>query len=663
MQDQEKSEARDRRQPGRSSTNSLWAGRSKVDPAPPSLNAQTLPALFVAQALERRFLPFARCRHFESLAWEVVSWNRTAHEVLLLANLLKERCGVKPGDRVAIVSSTRYEWIVADLAILSIGAVSVAVYHSLTSADSGFVLWDSDAQVVFAENEEQVRKICEISKDPFEVPQTEYAPAGQITYSVRHIISFEALSAQVDCASLHLYHDVCSAEARASLSDDSTFDSLRQISQHVKATDLASIVYTSGTTGAPKGVAQTHDNHVAMLDSVMLSGLVGRGEGVFLYLPLAHSFARLIAYAVVSSGGDLIFSAVTDRKKSKFQPTQILRDLSDSDPLIFPSVPRLFEKVMEGLSQPKVFKEKVAKWAVDVTADARRGTLGTGFVAKQKLKLASRIIPRVREKVFGKKLLYCISGGAPISVEALEFFQDLGVLICEGYGLTETTPAMAANIPNQMKFGTVGRLFECNEVRIAPFDGEIEVRGRNVASGYWKCPKATADAWDAEGWFKTGDIGEIDEEGFLKITDRKKDIIVLAGGKKVPPAYIEGKLKNSGFISNALVFGERRPYLIALLTLNEANVRAALEEQGHTLPPGGQAIAQDPNVRALLSAEVSRMNAKLASFEQIKRFEALAEDFTLENGLLTPSLKLKRRLVIERFSAQIDAVYARPGLE
>ncbi len=304
--------------------------------------------------------------------------------------------------------------------------------------------------------------------------------------------------------------------------------------------------------------------------------------------------------------------------------------------------------------------EKLIAWALRVRKEALcypdHSQVPLGI--QLRLLLANTLVTKVKRKLFGNRLKFCVSGGAPISIETLEFFKTLGVTIYEGYGLTETTPAMTANTAEHCTLGTVGRAFEGVEIRIAESDGEILVRGANVAKGYWRAPKGTAESWSADGWFATGDIGEFTPDGFLRITDRKKDLIVTAGGKKIPPALLEGKIKASSFISHALIFGERKPFIVALITLDEPHVREWAKGYPHLTQGDFPALVNSPEVRKIVQDDIDRINKDLAGYEQIKRHMILAEDFTVENGLLSPSMKLKRKVATQRYIEQIEALYA-----
>lgn len=651
---------RDRRKPGVTRSNTLWPQRAAAEspfPPPSPIPEHNIAQLFLATAAERQHKFFARFKSSPKDEWNWITWQHAGKVVCEIAQKLEE-CGVKRGDRVAVMSSTRYEWLLADLAILALGAVSVPIFQTLTAQEAGYVLWDSDAKVVFAENQEQVDKLALIDNKPFVVPKIEGFEGGEVTIALDKVLTFE------EAESFSLGSKVTGIKSFASLEVGNIGDPENLIPIWIKRTsairsnEIASIVYTSGTTDPPKGVVQTHGNHLAMLDMVVLSGLVSIGEGVFLYLPLAHSFARLIAYAILPSAGDLIFPTIIDKKASKFDAKQLIKDLRETGPRIFPSVPRIFEKLQDTLSGggKPTRKSKLLAWARTIhSAELQSDRPNRNPILGLKRKLARQIVRSVKKKLFGENLLYCVSGGAPISVDTLKFFQSIDIIILEGYGLTETCPATNVNTIEKYKFGTVGRFFEGVECILNPDDGEICVRGGNIAQGYWKRPKSTRASWPGEGWFMTGDIGEIDEEGFLRITDRKKDIIVTSGGKKIPPTLIEGMLKNSPYISQALVYGEKRNYLVALITVNPQALIDWINSAG-----GGKEIgkiSENEAVKQLIGKEIERLLGGLASYEQVKKFVVLEEDFTIENGLLGPSLKVKRKEVVGRYGGVIEGMY------
>lgn len=614
-------------------------------------STSNLPAAFfaiAAQEPERAVYAQAFTLPSGEREWRSASYRAVRERILKLGAFLRSR-GVMPGDRVAIVSNTRPEWLEADLAILSIGGVVVSVYQSLTAHDIGYILFDSGATVVFAENQEQVDKIVKLLAEPCAIPAHEDRPASEVRTTVRLVIAFEAVAPNP----LVVGWEGVIAETPTPAGPPQAMDT---IARGV----LATLVYTSGTTGPPKGVMQTHGNHLSNIRQVHQAEMFRDDFTLFLFLPLAHSFAKLIGYIGFLTPATLRFPAIIDRTSSRADPTSISRDIREAQADVLPVVPRLLEKIEEGVMN-RTLAGGIGRVLGRAIAAAK-----VVFRAKQERRvapLATRLVYRVtaplrrkvRRTLFGDRFRYAISGGAKLPVETAEFFAALGVEVLEGYGLTETCVATNVNRTGRAKIGSVGPVVAKDlEVRIEP-DGEISFRGPNVTSGYYKRPTATKAAWDDEGWFHTGDLGSIDHDGFLSIVGRKKEIIVTAGGKKIPPEGIEQKLKASRYISQAVLMGEGKPYCVALVTLNPPEVRAHFASLGVAF--GGELHA-DERVRALVWRDVSGVNATLASFESVKKIHILPEEMTIENGLLTPTFKVKRKAVANRYLAEYEALYS-----
>ena len=542
-------------------------------------------------------------------------------------------------NRVAIISQTRAEWALADIAIAAAEYTSVSVFQTLTAEEIAYLLWDSDSTIVFAENEEQLAKLQQIDGKEIEVPKVEWSNSTSATINLDIVITFEKID----------NNELISHFQNRLFYWGDLVNSSQNADQNLPKTSIqnlvSSIVYTSGTTDAPKGVVQLHSNHIEMCRSVVRSGLVGNGKGVFLHLPLAHSFAKVVFYVVMYSGGDITFPTVASTKNSKIIPELIFKDIKSCAPKIFPSVPRIYEKLAQSItSKISSGPMSIFKLFMKIGKDEPN----QGYLDKVLINVRSILLSPVRNKIFGARLNHCISGGAPISIEILKFFYRLGVVILEGYGLTETTPAIGVNNLKFIKFGTIGKPFDCNIVKQGD-DGELIVKGLNVSIGYFKRIVGTENSYSKDGWFQTGDITEIDDEGFIKITDRKKDILVLSTGKKVPPTLIESKFKRSLLISQVLVIGEKKNYLSALITLNRSYLLNNLNLD----------FDQDINeIEKLIDEEIQAVNRDLASFEQIKKFKILKDEFTVENGLLTPSLKIKRKNVTNLYQSEIDSLYS-----
>jgi long-chain acyl-CoA synthetase len=580
-----------------------------------------------------------RYRHRTADGWHDVTWERMAERVRAIAAGLVQ-LGLEPGDRVAILSGTRAEWMEIDFAILACGAITVPIYQSNLPAECGYILVNSDSSVVFVENAKQRAKIEEITGRGFELDGI----TEKIDLSAVVTIEGEPGAGQSLAGLMHR-----GREALGSL--------LHEIDgriAEVRRDQLATIVYTSGTTGPPKGVLQTHGNHLAAVESLLRLGIARERDVDFFFLPLAHSFARLIEYFGVAVGSVTAFARGIDT---------LADDLASARPHLVPAVPRIYEKLYARMQAARDesggLKRALFDWALGVgRARSRCEQARRPVPALVRLQhtLAHRLVFSRIHELLGGNVRYMVSGGAPLSREIAEFFHATGILILEGYGLTETTPILTCNRPDAFRFGTVGLPLDCCEVRIAA-DGEILARGANVALGYHRRPEATAESWDADGWFHTGDIGEFDADGFLRITDRKKDLIKTSGGKYVAPQKIENLLKLQPHVSQAVVIGDNRKYCVALVTLDvdELGRWAAAHGIADASPA---ALAASPAVRQLIESEVAHANRELASFEQVKYFRILPRDLTVETGELTPSLKVKRKVVAERYHREIEEMYA-----
>ena len=526
--------------------------------------------------------------------WREVSWQEAGDRIDRLARALLAH-GVRKGDAVAVLSRTRLEWILLDWAIMSVGAVVVGLYPTNTAAECAYVLGHSEAVLAFAEDDEQRGKLDSIRSD---LPR------------LREIVAFEQLS---------------------------EFDGDGGEPDPVEENDLATLIYTSGTTGPPKGCMLTHKNLTTAAIRVR-THMEGTTDTVLLFLPMAHSFARICHQSAAFHGATLALCA---------DVAHVPEALKRTRPTILPAVPRVYEKVHANavgeIERAGGAKRAIGRWALRVgsrTSALRRSGRPLPWALRAQLALADRLVfAKVRERL-GGRLRLGVSGAAPLGIDVLEFFHSLNMLVIEGYGLTETASSLSVNDPDDYRFGTVGRAVDGCEVRIAD-DGEILVRSDTIFAGYYKDEEATAAAFTADGFFRTGDIGELDEHGWLKITDRKKDLIITAGGKNIAPQNLENALKSSRFVSQALVVGDRRPYVAALVTLDPSEVADA---------------GRDPH--ELVQEVVDVVNRDRVRVEQIKRFAILPRDFSQEEGELTPTLKLKRRVVEEHFADEIDRLYS-----
>ena len=597
---------------------------------------RSLPQMFFSRARDLAERP--RYRHFAGGRWQDVSWRETEERVRRLTAALID-LGVAPGARIALLSATRAEWAEIDLAILACGALTIPVYQSVLPAECGYILANAEAEIVFVENAKARAKVDEVLEHGFELD------------GVRQRVSLKTVIGIVDDAGAGPTLSgllARGAEVLPRLRDE--------VERRVDALDraaLATIVYTSGTTGPPKGVPQTHGNHLAAVEATLRLGIIREGEVDFFFLPLAHSFARLIEYVGIAAGTTTAFARSIDT---------LIEDLPATRPHLVPAVPRVYEKIFARIQAAREasggLRGALFDWAVGVGRERSRleeQRQPLPLLLWLQAELAHRLVFARIHGLLGGQVRLLLSGGAPLAPDIARFFHAIGLLVLEGYGLTETTPVLTVNRPDRYKLGTVGLPLDCCEIRLAE-DGEILARGANVASGYYRRPEATAESWDAEGWFHTGDIGVIDEDGFLRITDRKKDLIKTSGGKYVAPQKIENLLKLRPYVSQAVVIGDQRKYCVALVTLDAEEVARWAREHGRTLA-GPEAMAADPDVRALIEAEVAEVNRDLASWESIKRVRILPRDFSPETGELTPSLKVKRKVVAERYRDAIDEMY------
>lgn len=539
--------------------------------------------------------------------------------------------GVEAGDRVALLSENRWEWMVADFGILTAGAVSVPIHPGLTARQTAYILADSGARVALVSTPELTARVLEARRD---------AP-GLAT-----VISFDdTASAVPGVQPLAAVFDAGRAYAEAHRGD------YRRRRDQVAPEDLASIIYTSGTTGDPKGVMLTHANFA--YNATACCGVFDflPSDLALSFLPLCHVFERTVDYCYYYSGcrvvhiGDL--NQVTD-SFARFRPTT------------FAAVPRLYEKMYARIQERVPPSRRwLVDWAVAQGRQAFRRQLAgrpPGPWLSMTRALARRLVFQKIRQGLGGRWRFSISGGAPLAAELSEFFNSVDLPVLEGYGLTETSPVIAINSMVRPKPGTVGRPLPGLEVRIAA-DGEVMTRGPHIMKGYWQAPDMTAKTIDAEGWLATGDLGVLDDQGYLAITDRKKEIIVTAQGKNIAPQPLENALKQLPSVSQAMVIGDRRPYLVALV-VPDFEVLASRGHRAGTPVAEPAALAVDPVVRATIQAEMESISGRFAHHEQIRRFALLPRDFTQEMDEMTPTLKLKRRVIRQHFETEIEALYA-----
>jgi long-chain acyl-CoA synthetase len=544
-----------------------------------------------------------------------------------------EELGVRSGDRVAILSENRPEWAIADFACLQLGVTDVPIYPNLPSDQIAYVLRDSGAVAIFVSNAEQAAKV---------------APIRGECPTLRHVITFadSAEGADVTLSSLETSGAAVETDARRGV--------LRDRAMAVRPDDVATLIYTSGTTGEPKGVMLTHDNIFSNVAASRVAVPFEGNDTCLSFLPLSHIFERMAGhYLMFATGTSIAYAESVDT---------VPLNLSEVRPTLVLSVPRLYEKmyarVLESALSGGAVKKQIFFWArgvADRWADVKlAGGTPAGLLAVQ-YKIAQRLVFSKLQARTGGRLRYFVSGGAPLAPEINKFFYASGLVILEGYGLTETSPVMAVNTPANFRLGTVGKPIAGVEVTIAS-DGEILTRGPNVMKGYYNKPTATAEAIDSEGWFHTGDIGEI-RDGFLAITDRKKDIIVTAGGKNIAPQPIENKIKTNKYVSQAVMIGDKRKFPVVLVVPNWDSLEKWAKLQNILWTDRAQLLAM-PTIRKKMEKEVASEVSELARYEMPKKVALLEHDFSIERGELTPTLKVKRRVVDKTYKKQIDDLYA-----
>jgi len=534
--------------------------------------------------------------------------------------------GVEVGDRVCILAETRLEWTLASLGASAAGAVAVPVYPTNAPSECKWVAGNSGARAIFCENEGQLAKIEEVRE---ELPDLE------------HVIGIDEGGGELSLDELR---------ARGRERDRGE---LGPRQEQVSPEDPYTIVYTSGTTGAPKGVVLTHANAMAVCQMVEELEFVEPGDVSYLDLPLAHVFALITMLATVDEGTTLIYFGGNTR--------EILAEIIETKPTYVPSVPRIFEKlygaamkmVASGSEEEQERFRKAVKLGVEVRTRRQRGDDVPAELAEQFEQADAEIFQRVRG-LFGGEVRQAVSGAAPIAPEILEFFYAAGVPVLEGWGMTETTGVGTVGTLDHFKFGTVGRALPGVELKIAD-DGEILCRGPHIFREYWRNPEATEETM-SDGWLRTGDLGELDDEGYLKITGRKKDIIITAGGKNLTPANIENDLKQSPFISQAVMYGDRKPFPVAMITLDPEEIVPWAQEQG--LPEDIESLAEHEKVHEMIQTELDRANSNYARVEQIKKFTILDHDLSVETGELTPSLKVKRNVIYDRYGDLFESLYS-----
>lgn len=589
----------------------------------------TLVSIFFETAATHADRPAARYK--KDGRWVSVTWKEMEEAARRLARALIAS-KVQPGDTVALIGNTTYPWVLCELAIHMAGAKSVPIYASLTAEEVEYQLNDAGCTFAFAQDEGQVQKFKE-TREKTQVREVVHIEgAGEDEY----VVSFDDFAAR---------------------GDENEEEGNGEIDRRVEAIDpeeTAVFIYTSGTTGKPKGVMLTHANWAYEAWAISKLRIIRPEDEQLIYLPLSHSFGQVLKTAWFREGHAMAFAESIDK---------LVDNIGEVRPTVMGSVPRIFEKIFtkvvsSGVESPGL-KGKLFRWAMDHFeryAEARsqgRSYGGLGFTLAQKL-VFSKVAERLNG-LLGGRLRYFVSGGAPLSPKIMYFFELADIKILEGYGLTETSAATCVNRPEKIKPGTVGPPVPGTEIRIAE-DGEILIRGPGVMKGYHNRPEETKEAIEPDGWFHSGDIGELDEDGYLKITDRKKDIIVTAGGKNIAPQNLENQLKTHPLISQVVVHGDKRKFLSALITVDADSAAEWARKQGLQFS-SYEELTRLPELRAEIQKAVDELNAHLASYETIKKFAILEKDFSIEDGTLTPSLKVKRREVEKRYAEILDGFY------
>jgi len=577
--------------------------------------------------------------HRQAGAWLPISSQDFGRNVARTARAL-QTCGIRKGDRIAILSENRPEWPIADIASLLLGAVTVPLYTTLTAEQTAFVLQDSGCRVIFLSSDQQLQKILSI------LPQTSLEKIV-VMDPLQNIGTLTASSAK--CVTM----DQMIREMPSDLGAE-----IEAQARTIGPDDLATIVYTSGTTGTSKGAMLTHGNIASNIGCSLLGFDMHPGLISISFLPLCHITARHVDFAMLYHGVTLAYCPSME---------QLPAALLEVRPSLFVAVPRVYEKIYaQAEHKAKGFaKHAIFEWALSVGNAHKPEILAGRTPTSRDWKVANKLVfSKIREGMGGRVEAF-ISGGAPLGRELAEWYASVGIRIHEGYGLTETSPVIAVNTPVNHRIGTVGKVLPNIEVRIAE-DGEILVRGPSVFKGYWNRPEETRNAFmdlqsnDGQpkgGWFKTGDIGHIDADGYLSVTDRKKDLIKTSGGKFIAPQPIENSLKLSPLIGTAAVLGDKRKFPAVIVSPNFVSLEHWAQLNDIPFASRAELIAH-PKVQALYEEIVEGVNQKLARFEKLKRVLLVADEFSIANGILTPTMKLRRRVVEERYRRQIDALYA-----
>lgn len=596
-------------------------------PALPPFELDTLPKLFF-DGIDNRARPDA-LRFKRDGQWVAISHAEVERRTAGFAAALLE-LGIERGDRIAVLSENRPEWAIADYAVLGIGAVFVPIYSTLPANQITYILADCETKAILVSTREQFEKIAEIRA---EVP------------TLRHVITFDEFDTEHEVLRFsEMVEGAAGAEATRRF---------RERAAEVDTEDLATLIYTSGTTGHPKGVMLTHHNITSNVAAVLAHHVIEAqpGDVGLSFLPLSHVFERMVDYYYWANGICIAYAESIDT---------VAENLMEVSPHYFVSVPRLFEKIYTRVMGATGIKRKLLMWAKGVGeayADLLLAGKTPGGALSMQYRIADRLVFSKLRARTGGRLRAAISGGAPLSGDVARFFFAAGLPVYEGYGLTETSPVLTANRPGFARIGTVGQAVAGTEIRVEP-SGEICARGPQIMKGYWNAPEATAEVIDGDGWFHTGDVGSLDDDGYLRITDRIKNLIVTAGGKNIAPQPIENEVALSPYIAQVVMLGDRRAFPSLLIVPDFENLREWAKEQGIDARDN-HALVSAPRVREFLEREALGRLAGFARHEMPKKVAIVPEEFGVASGELTPSLKVKRRVVEERYSDLIEQLYAR----
>ena len=562
----------------------------------------------------------------ESGHWHPISSDQMYQRVRALATAFL-RLGVQKGDRIVLISENRWEWAVSDFAALAVGAADVPLYPTLTGEQIAEQVRDAGCHIAVVSNRQQFDKLQSLRA------QTR----------LQHIIMMDSPAPDGAIAMSEL---LASADADGA-ERDPVFDALVR---SVEPGDLATLIYTSGTTGEPKGVALTHGNIAANQNITALDFGFNPSDACISFLPLSHVTARALDYVMYNHGSQVAYCSQFDK---------LPQAMKEIRPTVIVGVPRVFEKIRQAVEQKasqSPVKKRMLAWAIHLGSRFVETVYDGRRPSSVLWKLANKLVYSKVREAFGGRVRIFVSGGAPLGIDTARWFASAGIALWEGYGLTETSPVIALNTPIRHRMGSVGMPLSNIELKFAE-DGELLVRGPSVFAGYWHKPAATAECLDAEGWFRTGDIAHLDAQGFLHITDRKKDLLKTSGGKLVAPQPIENKLKNSVYVAQAALVGDRHKFVCVLISPNFAALDEWARHQGIEAPSRASLVA-DSRVVALYAGIVRVVNGTLANFESLKRFRIVPDEWTQESGELTPSMKIKRRVLTSKYSAVIDELYA-----